>query len=296
MSASGKRRRGRLPPEAMYPAGDPVARSRFLDLDTGVRLRIVEAGPATGEPVILLHGWGASAYMYRFLLRDLAAAGLHGIATDLRGHGLSDKPSERGSYTRDQFVGDMQALTRALDLAAFGLVGQSTGGGIALALAATAPAQVRRLVLINPVGLVPVRAAAIGRVVSRRVLRPLAPFMAPRALVAALLAHCYGDRSRMTERDVLEYWAPSQDPEYVRAMGALLREFDWAPMPDEQLARVSMPTLLVSGACDRVIPRTARRVHSLPNAELLLVPDAGHVAHEELPDLLNGRIVAHLAG
>ena len=63
----------------------------------------------------------------------------------------------------------------------------------------------------------------LGRVVHERVV--------PRSLVALILRHlAYGDASRVTERDIDEYWAPTQLPGYVHAAHAALREFDWRPL------------------------------------------------------------------
>ena len=77
---------GLLASDEPYPAHDQTVTSRTIMLD-GERVRIVEAGQADAFPVVLLHGWGASAYNFRDILPALGAAGFHAIAPDLRGHG-----------------------------------------------------------------------------------------------------------------------------------------------------------------------------------------------------------------
>src|SRR4051812_33390064 len=83
---------GRLPPSAMFPAGHPAIRTRYVTLQSGVRVRLVESGRADVPAVLLLHGWGASVYMWRAWFAPLAAMDRRVIAIDLPGHGLSDKP------------------------------------------------------------------------------------------------------------------------------------------------------------------------------------------------------------
>ena len=94
----------------------------------GVRINYYEAGQ--GPPVLLLHGFGASAYAWRFLGPVLAKD--HRVLTiDLKGFGLSAKP-EDGKYTlRDQ--ADLVAeFIRARDLHDLVVIGHSMGGGVAL--------------------------------------------------------------------------------------------------------------------------------------------------------------------
>src|SRR5437899_11106762 len=80
-----------LSPAEIFPAGIPGISTRMLALSTGVRVRIAESGPRDGVPVIMLHGWGASLYMYRHALALLPPHGVRAIAVDLRGCGPCDK-------------------------------------------------------------------------------------------------------------------------------------------------------------------------------------------------------------
>src|SRR3954463_15679410 len=70
----------------------------------GVRMAYVEAGPADGEPVLLLHGEPTYSYLYRSVLPVLAAAGLRAIAPDLIGFGRSDKPALGTDHTYARHV------------------------------------------------------------------------------------------------------------------------------------------------------------------------------------------------
>src|SRR5512142_865222 len=85
-------RRRRLPPERMYPAGEPGVRVTRVTVE-GVGVRVVLAGPDSGTAVVLVHGWGACVYSFAEMIPALAGAGHRVIAVDLPGFGLSDKPT-----------------------------------------------------------------------------------------------------------------------------------------------------------------------------------------------------------
>ena len=95
---AGDRRRCdacQLSPSEMFPAFAPHIAVRTVALRSGVRVRVAESGPSDGRPVVMLHGWGASLYMFRHALDRFPRAGIRAIAVDLRGYGLSDKPPAR---------------------------------------------------------------------------------------------------------------------------------------------------------------------------------------------------------
>src|ERR1700757_1474020 len=71
---------------------------RYADVG-GLRMAYVEAGPAGGEPVLLLHGEPSWSFLYRKVIPVLAGAGLRAIAADLVGFGRSDKPAEVGDHS-----------------------------------------------------------------------------------------------------------------------------------------------------------------------------------------------------
>jgi pimeloyl-ACP methyl ester carboxylesterase len=278
----------------MYPAGVPGVTARQLKLRTGITLRVAESGDGDAPPVVLLHGWGASLYMYRFPLDRLARAGYRVIAPDLRGHGLSEKPRTAGSYTLDAYLDDVIALLDALGVSQAALVGQSMGGAIALHMALRARRRVGPLILFSPAGLVRTRFPALGRIVSRRAVWALSRRMPPRWLTRAILRQLvYADRSRVSERDVDEYWAPSRDPAYAIAMHATLREFDWTPVDTAELRGLG-DLLIVIGLSDRVIGGLAPCARGIPGATVLCTA-GGHGVNEERPDVVTAELERFLA-
>jgi pimeloyl-ACP methyl ester carboxylesterase len=280
----------------MYPAGVPGVTVRSLALGDGMRLRVAECGTASGSPVLLVHGWGACLYTYRYALPALASTGRRAIAFDLRGHGLSDKPRGGGRYTTAALSADILALLDSLEIGRVDLIGHSLGGRVALEVALTAPDRVARLVLAASVGLAHVRLQGTAHVLTPRITDRFARYLTPRWLTSFLLRGAYGDPTRVPNEVIDEYWAPSQFPNYYRALRALLAEFAWQPMSTEQLGRITQPTLVMLGTADRLIPEGERGTASLPNARIFWLKAAGHLAIEECPSESNEAVIRFLNG
>jgi haloalkane dehalogenase len=121
------------------------------DQDGGtLRMAWVEAGPADGEPVLLLHGEPSWSFLYRHMITPLAAAGYRAIAPDLVGFGRSDKPVDLAAHTFARHVEWVRALAfDVLRLRGVTLVGQDWGGLIGLRLAAEQPDRFARIVAAN---------------------------------------------------------------------------------------------------------------------------------------------------
>ena len=116
----------------------------------GLRMGYVQAGPAGGEPVLLLHGEPSWSFLYRHVMPVLADAGLRAIAPDLIGFGRSDKPAEQAAHSYARHVEWMRRFAfEALGLRAVTLVGQDWGGLIGLRLVAEHPDRFARVVAAN---------------------------------------------------------------------------------------------------------------------------------------------------
>jgi haloalkane dehalogenase len=122
---------------------------RYADVG-GLRMAYVAAGPADGEPVLLLHGEPSWSFLYRRVMPVLAAAGLRAIAADLIGFGRSDKPAEIADHSYARHVEWVRRLAfDGLGLHGITLVGQDWGGLLGLRLAAEHPDRFARLVAAN---------------------------------------------------------------------------------------------------------------------------------------------------
>jgi pimeloyl-ACP methyl ester carboxylesterase len=273
-----------LSPAEMFPAGHDDLSVRFVTLVTQTRVRILESGFSGDVDVVMLHGWVASAYSFRHELKSLPTLGAHCLAVDLRGFGLSDKPAARDSYTLDAYVADLDALLDEAASPRVILMAHSMGASIALAYALANPDRVRGLVLISPVGMVPVSWVSLPRLMPRSIASWAGGRIAPRWEVDWLLRHvASGDPSCATEKDVDEYWAPTQLPGFALAARASAEEFDWRPLGESQLERLAVPSLVILGRKDRLIRDAGAAASRIPGATVHEL-DAGHVAHEERPD------------
>jgi pimeloyl-ACP methyl ester carboxylesterase len=277
------KRRRVLSPDEVFPAGHSSVTARFVTLSTGVRVRVAESGPRDGYPLMLLHGWGASIYMYRHAMELLPARGVRTIAVDLRGYGLSDKPVGGRAYSLEAYCADLDALLDVLDLPRAALLGQSMGGGLALRYSLNRPERVTSLVLIAPTGLVDVSIRHLLRLAPRAIVARLGRRLVPRWAIGLILRHvAYSDASRVTERDVDEYWAPSQLPGYVNAARSALSDFDWNPVREGEAATLAVPALVILGESDRLIRNARPAATRLRGSDVRVLP-GGHCVHEERP-------------
>ena len=277
-----------IPPQSRYPAGTDLT-AKYVTVD-GSRIRYVEAG--TGPAVVFIHGFGASLYTWRHTLPPVAAAGFRAIAFDNRAFGFSDKPAH--GYTNADYTRLVLALLDSLRVPDAVLVGHSMGGAIAAGVALAAPARVRGLVLMDAAGF-GTRWPFTLRIVRWPLLGALATSLRARSSTASILRSTYADPTKVTGRDVDQYYGPVPDPDYGPAMRGVLREFRFDDLAG-RLAAVVQPTIVLWGSGDRWIPPAIgrRMAVELPRAAFVIVPRAGHAAPEEAPELVNRSLIAFL--
>jgi pimeloyl-ACP methyl ester carboxylesterase len=115
--------------------------ARMRDVDAGgLRMQVADAG--SGPPVVLLHGFPELWYSWRHQLRDLAGAGFHAIAPDMRGYGGTDRPPRVEDYDVLTLAGDVVALMEAFGHDRFAVVGHDWGANVAWELARSHPERV----------------------------------------------------------------------------------------------------------------------------------------------------------
>jgi pimeloyl-ACP methyl ester carboxylesterase len=264
-------------------------RSRHVEVDAGRRVHLLEKG--AGPPVVLLHGAGNPAGFLLPLLHELH--GVHAIAPDRPGVGLSDPADLPRDRYRETAVAWLDRLLDTLELDAATLVGHSGGGVWALWYALARPDRVKRLVLLGVPTLpktrcpLPIRLVAtpgLGQLLSR-----LAP-PSPRSMLR--LAAAVGEKDTLARHpDLVDLLvAAGRDPVTDRAAKAELRAL-LSPFallspsgfrrrdrvrPDE-LRRLAMPTLVLWGERDPVgsIPVARAVTELIPNARLAVLP-TGH--------------------
>jgi pimeloyl-ACP methyl ester carboxylesterase len=239
-----------------------------------------------GEPVVLLHGFGASAYSWRKVIPALAA-GHRVVAVDLNGFGYTQRPRSRESYTREGQAKLVLETMDALGIARAHIVGHSYGGGITLYLAQTHPERFRSMVLVDSSA----PTYANDRRSRAAALRPLdalfvrAFALRPGAVRKALL-RSFWDDSKVTPELVRAY------ADRVAVEGAGYAFYGLTapapPGPPVELEKIEIPTLVVWGAHDELIaPEEGRRAAArLPHSEFVLLAGSGHLPMEEQPEAL----------
>ena len=286
---TGHSRRDYLRPGEMFPAGDPGYRVSFPRLRSGIKVRVVENGNVDAPPVLMIHGWGCSAYIFRENMPAVAEAGFRAIALDLKGHGLSDKPQHASEYTIDALVDHLAEVIDALKLQRPVLVGHSLGGSLIYHFASRHTERVRALALLSPVGLTGVPLMRLYHLLTPAFMTPIMRRVKPTLIVETALRRVYGKRGRPTRRDVDEYLAPAQFPEYAGAVRALLHSYDWWAARNRPLSAVNLPAIGRWGTLDHLMPKNGMEIYVplVPGIDLAFIPDAGHVITEETPHEVN---------
>jgi len=266
--------------EALYADLD----SRFLEVD-GARLHVKDEGPRDAPPLLLLHGTGSSLQTWDGWVATLGHD-FRTIRLDLPGFGLTG-PNAEGDYRISRYVQTVAALLDRLGIDRTDVAGNSLGGHIAWRLALAEPDRIRRLVLIDAAGYAssdgrPVNVLDAGRV---PVIKSMLRRVTPKGLIEQGLRDVYADDTKVTPELVERHYRM-----LLRAgnRDAMIDRLN-APWEDreQQIGQVRQPTLVLWGEQDTWIPvKVGRRfVRDLPQARLIVYPNAGHVAMEELPEI-----------
>lgn len=116
----------------------------------GISSFVLDEGPRNAPAVVCVHGVPSSAYLYRKVVPELAATGLRGLAIDLPGLGLAERPAE-GDYTWTGLGRWLLSAIDALNLDRFHLLLHDIGGPIGLEVASAAPERVLSMTLLNTI-------------------------------------------------------------------------------------------------------------------------------------------------
>ncbi len=252
-----------------------------------------------GAPILLVHGFGTSSFLWRNVAPMIARANRTAFAVDLFGYGESDRPfdADYGIAAQAEYLD--RALT-ALRLARAVVVGVDLGAAIGIRLAAKRPERVERLVLVNPIAGDDVPAddiKTLNRNTGRFALRVSRGLLGAAPLLSDLLSNSVADRERMPDRLVARYLAPYVGHDGVSHLLSLARAVDQEDMNDVELERLDVPTLIVWGDQDPFVgPEMADRLaEQIPGARVVRMPGVGRLVPEEAPDTL-ANLVLEFAG
>jgi pimeloyl-ACP methyl ester carboxylesterase len=264
----------------------------------------------TGSPVLFVHGQPGLGRDWQPVVEALQALGdqdhkpVRVLVPDRPGWGSSPEPA---TGIADNAAWLEQALAGLVGDEPVLVVGHSFGGGVAIRLALARPRRVRALVLVSSIG----SGAALSRL-DRALARPVmgegivrGGVFAARRLGRVVRRAVEGPErhaeiaSRVENMPVLRALA-GDEPITERAWRSFLVEqralVDETRLLERSLATVSVPTVIIAGSKDHIVPAPATRAlaAAIPGAELITVPRAGHLVPTESPDLVAAAIVRYL--
>ncbi len=262
--------------------------SDFIDVH-GMVVHVRDEGPRSDPlPLLLIHGTGASLHTWEGWVRALK--GQHRVISfDLPGFGLTGPFA--GRYAPDDYHGDIYArfvldLLDTLDVPRAVIAGNSLGGEVAWRTAAMAPARVAGLVLVDASGpaftsqSVPL-AFTLARV---PLLNRLGEWVLPRALITQALVDVYGDPQKITDDLVDRYFELALRDGNRAALRHRLQQMTPGEGA-ERIATLKLPTLILWGGRDRLIPPDVGRQFEMQIAgsQRVMFDALGHVPQEEDP-------------
>ncbi len=263
------------------------ADSKFVEVN-GVNVHYKTWGQ--GEPTfILLHGFGASIFSWREVTEPLAQFGTV-IAYDRPAFGLTERPMEwegESPYSPQAQVDIVIGLMDALNVEKAILVGNSAGGTVSMQLALQHPDRVEALILVDAA----VYAGGGAPSWSRPLLKTpqmnhVGPLIARQlqAQGTELLKTAWHDPSKITPEIFAGYEKPLQIVNWDKALWQLTVASEESGLAD-RVNEIALPALVITGDDDRIVPteQSLRLADELPNAELKVIAQSGHLPHEETP-------------
>ncbi len=267
------------------------ADSSFVQIN-GITIHFKERGEGD-RTFILLHGFGASVFSWRAVMEDLSQFG-RVIAYDRPAFGLTERPMPE-TWTENPYgvKANIELLRGLMD--SFGiekaiLVGNSAGGGVAVAFALEYPQRVESLVLVDPgVGggrgpQFPAWALPLMWTPQMRHLGPLFMRDYQETLPNTVMREWH-DQTKLTDEIMAEQLELLQIRNWDRAF----YELTFAPAYPELrplLPNLTVPVFIIAGREDRLIRSWYFEAISteIPNAQLALLPNCGHIPQEECPE------------
>ena len=280
-----------VPPlENTVPAETLVdADSRFIKVN-GINVHYKTYGQ--GDPVfVLLHGFGASLFSWHEVTAPLAEMGTV-IAYDRPAFGLTERPLEwdgENPYSQESQVELAIGLMDTLGIEQAILVGNSAGGTISMLTTLKYPERVQSLILVDPAVYAGGGAPAWSRpLLGTPQMRHLGPLVARQIQTRGpeLVELAWHDPAKITPEILEGYQKPLRVDNWDKALWELTissRESGLA----ERLSEFDLPVLVITGDDDRIVPteQSLRLAEEIPNAQLAVIPQCGHVPHEECPDV-----------
>lgn len=272
-----------------------LANSEFIDIQ-GMQAHVVKSGTCASDSsaakikqpktIVLLHGTSASLHTWDGWTSELNDDYCV-VSMDLPGFGLTGPYTNPATkYTSANYAAFVVEVLDTLNLDKVILVGNSLGGKIAWRTAALYPERIDQLILIDAVGYPATpKSIPLGfKLATYPVLQPILGRILPKSVVKKSLMSVYADDSKVDEALISRYYDLALRTGNRAALSNRLRDFDNIEN-QAQIKQLALPTLIMWGAKDDLIPvENAMLFHrDLPNSQLQIFDNLGHVPHEEDP-------------
>ena len=255
----------------------------------GVRI-YHELHGASGEPIVFVHGYTGDITDWRAQIAEFSPT--HRVLVlDHRGHGRSEAPKDRDSYTIEAMAGDVEALAAHVGFDHYHLVGHSMGGAVAQEIALRSPGRLISLTIEDSGDSFTLsRNEAVANWLRKRMELADTEGMAAVSKMASSYPpppHARPER----QQETTERLARMSVDGFIGAWNALDR---W-PGTRDRLHDIHTPTLVIYGELDAGLVAAAKRLaEGIDGAELVVIPEAGHSPQEERPELFNQALRRHI--
>jgi pimeloyl-ACP methyl ester carboxylesterase len=265
----------------------------------------------TGQPLVLIHGFGASIRHWRRNIFVLAEAGYRVFVIDLLGFGQSDKPGI--DYRMELWQALLKDFWTAHIQEPAIFVGNSIGALLSLMVLANHPEIAKGGVLLNAAGGLNHRPEELSwplRLIMSTFTQVVASPLVGTFLFNQIrkkprlrrtLQQVYHDRTAVTDELIELIYQPSCDPGAQQVFAAILTAPP-GPSPQELLPRVTQPLLILWGEADPWTPITGAKIYqdlssqSPDRVTFTAIPNTGHCPHDERPEVVNAEILQWLSG
>ena len=254
-------------------------------------VEVTEINPDGGRLIVLLHGFGATTFSWRTVIGPLATLG-HVLAYDRPGFGFTPLVERTTGLDPYSLAGQVALLNKVIETEARGrdviLIGHSAGGLLAAEYALKHPGTLKGLVLESPAiwrkSPVP---ASLPALLRKPTLEDFAGKLSGSFEKAGMkiLTESFFDKRNLTQFIVDGYKAPMQQTSWRTSLWRFMTA-DQSNSVRENLDGFSSPVFVVTGDHDTIIKveDTFKVTERIPGHSIYVVPNAGHLAHEERPD------------
>jgi len=259
-----------------------------LDLEPGLSLHYSDLNPGGTPIVILLHGLGATGDSWQLQFPALIESGFRIITPDMRGFGKSTYPE--GPNSPQIMAEDVAKLLNRLEITSAYLVGISMGGTIALQFALNHPSMVDSLLLVNTFASLRPRKISYWLFYSIRLL--LIQVLGIPHQARFVVNRLFPDPEQEFLRESFYKQIIQANPAGYRSTIKSFVNFNVS----DRLYEIQSPTLVVTGDKDTVVPPKTQQelAENIPNANLVVINNAGHAVIVEKPEEFNHAMLAFL--